>query len=159
MGLDMNLYRTKRSTGPKSYEDFDEIGYWRKANAIHHWFVQNVQDGNDDCEYHEVTKDHLKTLRNLCITIFDNVSLIPGKIANGYTVKDREAIPNYIDGFIIDNQELCKELLPTQSGFFFGNTDYNQFYLQDIKLTLEIVIRALNETDFNVEQLYYCSSW
>lgn len=159
MGLDMYLYRTERSTGPKSYEDFDEIGYWRKANAIHHWFVQNVQGGKDDCEYYEVTKDQLKTLRNLCITIFDNVSLIPGKIANGYTVKDGEAIPNYTDGFVIDNQELCKELLPTQSGFFFGNTDYNQWYLQDIKQTLEIVIKALNETDFDVEQLYYCSSW
>ena len=22
---------------------------WRKANHIHQWFVQNVQDGNDDC--------------------------------------------------------------------------------------------------------------
>ena len=156
MGLDMYLSRGKKEESPQNSE---EIGYWRKANAIHRWFVDNVQGGADDCEFYEVTKDHLKTLRNLCITIFDNVSLIPGKIANGYTVKDREAIPNYIDGFVIDNQELCKELLPTQSGFFFGNTDYNQFYLQDIKLTLEIVIRALNETDFDVEQLYYCSSW
>jgi len=156
MGLDMYLLRGKKEESPQNSE---EIGYWRKANAIHRWFVDNVQGGADDCEFHEVTKDHLKTLRNLCITIFDNVSLIPGKIANGYTVKNGEAIPNYIDGFVIDNQELCKELLPTQSGFFFGNTDYNQWYLQDIKQTLEIVIKALNETDFDVEQLYYCSSW
>jgi hypothetical protein len=27
-----------------------EAGYWRKANAIHRWFVDNVQDGNDDCK-------------------------------------------------------------------------------------------------------------
>ena len=23
------------------------VGYWRKANAIHNWFVQNVQDGEE----------------------------------------------------------------------------------------------------------------
>lgn len=27
-----------------------EIGYWRKANHIHKWFVDCVQDGEDDCE-------------------------------------------------------------------------------------------------------------
>ena len=27
----------------------EEAGYWRKANAIHRWFVENVQDGKDDC--------------------------------------------------------------------------------------------------------------
>ena len=32
-----------------SYID-EEVGYWRKANAIHKWFVDNVQDGNDDCK-------------------------------------------------------------------------------------------------------------
>ena len=26
------------------------VGYWRKANAIHNWFVQNVQDGRDECQ-------------------------------------------------------------------------------------------------------------
>ena len=27
----------------------EEAGYWRKANAIHRWFVENVQKGEDDC--------------------------------------------------------------------------------------------------------------
>ena len=26
------------------------VGYWRKANAIHNWFVQNVQDNRDECQ-------------------------------------------------------------------------------------------------------------
>jgi hypothetical protein len=35
-----------------------EFLYWRKANAIHNWFVKNVQDGVDDCReyYVEVGK-------------------------------------------------------------------------------------------------------
>ena len=44
---------------------------WRKANHIHHWFVQNVQDGNDDCGEYEVKPDHLHTLRADCMFALD----------------------------------------------------------------------------------------
>ena len=40
-----------------------EIGYWRKANAIHKWFVENVQDGENNCGYYEVEREQLKKLR------------------------------------------------------------------------------------------------
>ena len=25
------------------------VAYWRKFNALHNWFVNNIQDGKDDC--------------------------------------------------------------------------------------------------------------
>lgn len=34
---------------------------------------------------------------------------------------------------IIANPELAKELLPTQAGFFFGDTNYNEYYIDDLK--------------------------
>ena len=41
----------------------ERVGYWRKANQIHNWFVNRVQDGIDDCEYHhECTKEILEEL-------------------------------------------------------------------------------------------------
>ena len=40
--------------------------YWRKANAIHGWFVKNVQDGEDDCKAYDVDIDDLEKLRDLC---------------------------------------------------------------------------------------------
>jgi hypothetical protein len=43
-----------------------EAGYWRKANAIHQWFVNNVQEGNDDCGNYYVDRDILVGLRNIC---------------------------------------------------------------------------------------------
>ena len=57
--------------GGKSYSNIDsskvkyveeEVGYWRKANAIHSWFVKNVQNGNDDCGEYWVDIDTLKEL-------------------------------------------------------------------------------------------------
>jgi hypothetical protein len=43
-----------------------EVGYWRKANAIHQWFVDNCQDGDDDCRKYNVERDELKELLELC---------------------------------------------------------------------------------------------
>jgi len=42
-----------------------EIGYWRKANQIHKWFVENVQENNDDCDTYEVSEEKLKELLNV----------------------------------------------------------------------------------------------
>ena len=43
------------------------VGYWRKANHIHKWFVDNVQNYMDDCEEYFVSKEELKKLRETCI--------------------------------------------------------------------------------------------
>ena len=44
----------------------EEAGYWRKANAIHRWFVENVQDGKDDCGEYFVPPSSLEELLELC---------------------------------------------------------------------------------------------
>lgn len=41
--------------------------YWRKANAIHKWFVDKVQGGEDDCAEYEVGTEDLELLRNDCL--------------------------------------------------------------------------------------------
>jgi hypothetical protein len=43
-----------------------EAVYWRKANQIHKWFVDNVQDGEDDCKSYYVSIEQLKALHGLC---------------------------------------------------------------------------------------------
>lgn len=40
----------------------EEAAYWRKANAIHKWFVDNVQEGNDDCGSYYVGREQLRKL-------------------------------------------------------------------------------------------------
>jgi hypothetical protein len=41
-----------------------EAGYWRKVNAIHNWFVENVQHGEDECREHRVSREQLLDLLN-----------------------------------------------------------------------------------------------
>ena len=48
------------------------IMYWRKANAIHKWFVDNVQDGVDNCEEFHVSPQHLQALRDTCQQVLED---------------------------------------------------------------------------------------
>ena len=52
-----------------------ELAYWRKANAIHNWFVQNVQEGKDDCGDYYVSLEKLKELKETCEKVLDNPKL------------------------------------------------------------------------------------
>ena len=104
-----------------------EMGYWSKANHIHRWFVENIQDGIDECQKTYVSKEDLIELKSVCQKVLEN--------------------PN----------KLAEELLPTQSGFFFGSTDYDKFYFEDIRKTIEIIDNCLSD---NLEgEYYYQSSW
>ncbi|MGL5191630.1 MAG: hypothetical protein ACRC7S_18470 [Cetobacterium sp.] len=49
--------------------------YWRKANHIHNWFVENVQNGVDDCGSYEVTIEKLTELRDICNQVINDNSL------------------------------------------------------------------------------------
>ena len=107
----------------------EEVAYWRKANEIHRWFVDNVQNGEDDCDVHrELTRSDLETLRDLAHEV-------------------------------LCDPDKAEDLLPTQSGFFFGGTEYDEFYIEDLQETIKQIDKILETTDFNTEALYYVSSW
>lgn len=53
----------------------ERVAYWRKANAIHKWFVDNVQGGVDDCKEYSVTLDQLRKLLKTCERVIKDHSL------------------------------------------------------------------------------------
>ena len=149
----------KLNIDPKKISYIEErIGYWRKANAIHSWFVENVQNGEDDCNPHFVDKEQLEELLSLCEKIVKSTKLIPGKIHNGTSYKKDEVIEHWEDGQVLEDSTLAEEFLPTQSGFFFGGTNYDEYYWQDLLDTIEICNKALEVYDSH-SSIYYQSSW
>jgi len=106
--------------------------YWRKANHIHAWFVDNVQEGVDDCKEYYVSAEQLQELVDICKTIV--------KIAS----KTK----------LIEIEDELKKLLPTKSGFFFGGTDIDEYYVEDCKCTIE-QLKNLNAR----HEYSYISSW
>jgi hypothetical protein len=103
-----------------------EAMYWRKANEIHKWFVDNVQDGNDDCGRYYVEKEQLEDLLKL--------------------IND-----------VLNNHDKADELLPTQSGFFFGDTDYDEWYFKNLKRTKDELTKLVAIDDGG--EFEYHSSW
>lgn len=51
------------------------VAYWRKANQIHNWFVENCQNGEDDCREYDVSCDSLVQLVELCKKVLKNKKL------------------------------------------------------------------------------------
>lgn len=110
---------------------------WRKANAIHQWFVENVQKGEDDCGDYYVSREKLEQLHDN----LGEVMAIKNGTANG------------------DPDLTVEDILPTQSGFFFGSTEYDDWYWEEVERTHEAIGKLLSNdklADFDFE---YHSSW
>ncbi len=134
-----------------------EAGYWRKANAIHRWFVENVQDGEDDCKQYCVSVEKLKQLLDTVNQVLAASELVDGTVVNGYTFgKDGNKTPITEAGKVIKDPSTAQRLLPTQTGFFFGSTEYDQWYIHDLQHTKQIIEDALQDPSGEYE---YGSSW
>jgi hypothetical protein len=58
-----------------------------------------------------------------------------------------------------DDLSIAEELLPTGSGFFFGDTDYEEYYFEGLLDTIEAIERILKNPSFEGMDFYYHSSW
>ncbi len=138
----------------------EDIGYWCKANHIHKWFVANCQSGEDDCRDAYVSREQLQSLLDICKEIKEKTTLIDGPVSTGYTFDEKgEKVHHYEPGKILSNPEIAAALLPTESGFFFGSTEYDEYYIQDIDDTIKILESALSEPDDSRVDYSYHSSW
>ena len=71
----------------------------------------------------------------------------------------KEEIEELIDRCkkVLDNHELADELLPTTSGFFFGSTDYNEWYFNDVESVRTTFEDMLENVDWETEVVeMYC---
>ena len=185
MGLDMTIsrtvhgYRKADGTLSNSFDDYetDEFGvsnseyvttqaaYWRKANSIHGWFVNNVQNGEDDCGTYEIDIDTLKKLRGVCMDVLGKMRGMVLEVPDKYAADFAKWFPNgevprkvvidpdnlselaKVTGYHEFSEDadigICETILPTQSGFFFGDTKYNGNYIQDIVKTILMLDRII----------------
>jgi hypothetical protein len=104
------------------------LGYWRKANQLHRWFVEETQDGIDECQRTEVTREKLFELRRLLKSV-------------------------------LANRDTAAEALPAQEGFFFGGTDYDEYYFADLEHTLAVLDRICDKGLTEKATIHYQASW
>jgi hypothetical protein len=112
------------------------IGYWRKANAVHGWFVDNLAGGVDECQEIHVPRNALVDLLAACKAV---LSVSAG----------------------VSKQDVADEfgLNPTE-GFFFGSYQMDEYYDADLKYTIEMIehiISLIPEDDYKWEFTYQAS--
>lgn len=136
----------------------EEVAYWRKANAIHKWFVDECQGGVDDCRTAYVSRDQLGELVSLCERVLSSVETVPGTLSTGTSYyPDGRVVEHTKPGEVVAQKGLAESLLPTRSGFFFGSTEYDEYYLEDLRNAVRMLKPLLDEDGDG--DFYYHSSW
>jgi hypothetical protein len=133
----------------------EEVGYWRKANHIHSWFVHECQGGIDECQETWVSPEKLLELRGICQTIVEYFD----KSVTGTRQVKAMIGEDWVENTYDIDENILSELLPTASGFFFGGTEYDHWYYQDTKNTVKIIDEALKDVEPYGAEFSYQASW
>jgi ATP-dependent Lon protease len=178
MGLDIYFKRVnkidfqfaKKKDTQEAYDELniEDIGYFRKVNCLLPFFGYE-----DDCSIHPIEKCQIQDLVNTAkelLAVYDTIS---------YQLHLQQIDLNYYKEIYKDNKKMCnerckpvlakmeeirksfesvaQEMLPTTTGFFFGSQAYREYYVADLKDIVEIFTKVLDETDFDIDQIFmYC---
>ena len=117
MGLDMYFENAKFVDG--EWIGRNELIYWRKANMIRQWIVDHTDYPQDcDCMYHELSREQIEALLSDCKKVYE-----------------------------AQDDKLSAEILPTSSGYYFGGAEYDWYYYENIKYTIEKLEELLEDWD------------
>lgn len=108
-----------------------QIGYFRKFNALHSYIVKTFADGIDNCQDIILYKEDVEKIKRVLDDVLN----------------------------VHQQAEKAKEILPTQSGYFFGGTDYDEYYFEEVKVAADLMQNLLDNFDFEKYQLIYRASW
>lgn len=88
------------------------VKQWRKANAIHKWFVENVQAGEDDCGEYGVCHADIAKLLEVCNAVLADTSKAPELLptTNGFFFGSVEYDEWYWRD-IEDTKAICERVL------------------------------------------------
>lgn len=139
----------------------EEVMYWRKANHIHGWFVDNVQGDKDDCGTYRIIEEKIRRLLSHCETVIGASKLVDGQVIDSYTFDDNgNKVFQRKPGQVIEDPTAAKLFLPTKAGFFFGCTEYDEDYLDEVIRTRDWAALMLTDIEAGVPgEIYYSSSW
>ena len=108
---------------------YSEVAYFRKVNFLLPYF-----NYEENCSEVVIDKCEVEELIGYC-----------KRVINAKDTDIAESIAN--------------ELLPTEAGFFFGNTDYDEWYFKDVQEVMDKFTEILNDFDFDENELIMDCWW
>ena len=131
MGLDMEI----RHNG-------EEAIYMRKVNCVRKWCAENLENFEDNGLTNfpkEKFKELIGTMRKTIIEAgLSNIYGYYQCIQDGWFEDENWDLYKEVENFLIVSEnhekliEVADKLFPTSSGFFFGATEYNVWYVADL---------------------------
>jgi hypothetical protein len=155
MGLDMYLYASK----------YESKSQWRNnKEEVKGFYPSELQDLQTDIfERNFVSKEtkyqvgYWRKFNALHSYIVENFADGEDKCQQIYlSTKDLEQILNNLKN-TKNNRSKAKELLPTQDGFFFGSTQYDEWYWNDVEYSIRLFEEVLKLPEGIT--IYYQASW
>lgn len=124
----------------------EEVGYWRKFNALHGYIVENYGKGIDECQEIYLELSDLEVM----IEVMKEVM---------------KSKPNE-DGVVDPSAPDPGDLLPPTQGFFFGGYELDEYYYDEVERTIELFTELVNEEQKSEEEnglwsgsFYYQANW
>lgn len=119
----------------KNVRYIEEVfGEFRKFNALHSYVVENFGGGVDECQTIYLDIDDL-------IKIHETLSLVK-------------------EGLSIGDKVIAGQTLPPKEGFFFGSTEIDKWYEQDVNEAFEVFDKIIEEhsiVGYNASYSYQAS--
>jgi hypothetical protein len=105
-----------------------------------------------------VSSEQLKEILEICKTVQtsllsspkNTVSIKVGMGPDGDIMEDIQ---------VFSDTSVAEELLPTQPGFFFGGTEYDEWYMENLSNTIELFEGLVTEDPEGYAEYSYQSSW
>ena len=157
MGLDIAFYKAKRSKDNETKERLEEI-----RKALDAEYIKSIGERNSKLiKELEDEKEKINPWNE--VAYFRKVNfLIPffGYEENCSNIEiDKYQVEDLIEACkeVLANHDKASFLLPTQAGFFFGSTDYDDWYFDDVQNVKEKFEEVLADFDMDEDILImYC---
>ena len=159
MGLDITFYKAKRLKDNETKERLEEI---RKELATE--YLKSIDERNSKL-INELEDEKEKINPWNEVAYFRKVNfLIPffGYEENCSNIEiDKYQVEDLIEACkeVLANHDKASFLLPTQAGFFFGSTDYDDLYFDDVQNVKEKFEEILADFDRDEDILLMHCWW
>ena len=125
--LDVSIRGVKLNIDPQEISEISTVAFrWRKSNQIHKWFVDNIQNEEDNRQEYEVETKELHELLRLCLEVLRNKEeasqLLPNKA--GFFFGDVEYNEDYFAD-LKDTAEGLKSILSqdnSKANFYYSSS-------------------------------------
>ena len=155
MGLDITFYKAKRSKDNETKERLEEIRLEEIRKTLATEYIKSIDERNSKV-IKELEEEKENTNPWNKVAYFRKVNfLIPffGYEENCSNIEiDKYQVEDLIEACkeVLANHDKASFLLPTQAGLFFGSTDYDDLYFDDVQNVKEKFEEVL--ADFNMDE-------